>query len=332
MSLFQKSVEKKYLNELDSALVDKKFNDFQSYFGNTEIEEELFLPVIRANDPVRNGLAMPSKYVLYPYKEENGKTIVYNEEELYQLFPKGYSYLLANKEKLQSRKDSRKTFKDRKDWYALTRFGTKKVFKQNKIVSPGEVKEHKFSLDKSGSGFSCARVFAITVNDSLPLLEVLAILNSSLLKFYLHRKSSLKAGGYFSYSSKVLNDVPLPNSISEVIVSKTNSLLSSNSEYNKVIRNFTHLLQSKFDFDKPSKKLQNWQELDFGDFLKELKKQKIPLSLSEEAEWMQYFNEKKKAQTLKSEIEKTDKEIDKMVYELYGLTGLFGFLIVKNLI
>ena len=288
---------------------------------NSGIEEELFLPVIRANDPVRNGLAIPSKYVLYPYKEENGKTIVYNEEELYQLFPKGYSYLLANKEKLQSRKDSRKTFKDRKDWYALTRFGTKKVFKQNKIVSPGEVKEHKFSLDKSGSGFSCARVFAITVNDSLPLLGVLAILNSSLLKFYLHRKSSLKAGGYFSYSSKVLNDVPLPNSISEVIVSKTNSLLSSNSEYNKVIRNFTHLLQSKFDFDKPSKKLQNWQELDFGDFLKELKKHKISLSLSEEAEWMQYFNEQKeKAQTIQAEIDKTDKEIDQMVYELYGLS------------
>ncbi|MEK0338369.1 MAG: hypothetical protein QQN41_13145, partial [Nitrosopumilus sp.] len=41
MSLFQKSVEKKYLNELDSALVDKKFNDFQSYFGDTEIQENI---------------------------------------------------------------------------------------------------------------------------------------------------------------------------------------------------------------------------------------------------------------------------------------------------
>ena len=41
MSLFQKSVKKKYLNELDSALVDKKFNDFQSCFGNTEIQENI---------------------------------------------------------------------------------------------------------------------------------------------------------------------------------------------------------------------------------------------------------------------------------------------------
>jgi REP element-mobilizing transposase RayT/type I restriction-modification system DNA methylase subunit len=41
MSLFQKSVEKKYLNGLDPALIDKKFNDFQSYFGNVEIQENI---------------------------------------------------------------------------------------------------------------------------------------------------------------------------------------------------------------------------------------------------------------------------------------------------
>ena len=61
--------------------------------------------------------------------------------------------------------------------------------------------------------------------------------------------------------------------------------------------------------------------MDFKEFLKELKKAKVKLSLSEEAEWMQYFNEQKqKAQSLKAQIEKTDKEIDQMVYELYGLT------------
>ena len=47
----------------------------------------------------------------------------------------------------------------------------------------------------------------------------------------------------------------------------------------------------------------------------------MQLALSEEAEWMQYFNEQKqKAQELKSEINRVDTEIDRMVYELYGLT------------
>ncbi|MCD4732019.1 MAG: hypothetical protein K8R74_15540, partial [Bacteroidales bacterium] len=41
MSLFQKSVEKKYLNDLDFALIDKKHADFQDYFGNPERQENI---------------------------------------------------------------------------------------------------------------------------------------------------------------------------------------------------------------------------------------------------------------------------------------------------
>jgi hypothetical protein len=39
MSLFQKSVEKKYLNELDQAIINKKYQAFQDYFGNPERQE-----------------------------------------------------------------------------------------------------------------------------------------------------------------------------------------------------------------------------------------------------------------------------------------------------
>ena len=38
-------------------------------------------------------------------------------------------------------------------------------------------------------------------------------------------------------------------------------------------------------------------------------------------EWMEVFETKKEeAQALKSEIDKTDREIDQMVYDLYDLT------------
>jgi type II restriction/modification system DNA methylase subunit YeeA len=41
----------------------------------------------------------------------------------------------------------------------------------------------------------------------------------------------------------------------------------------------------------------------------------------DEMEWMEVFETKKaEAQAIKTEIDKTDKEIDQMVYELYGLT------------
>ena len=51
-----------------------------------------------------------------------------------------------------------------------------------------------------------------------------------------------------------------------------------------------------------------------------MKKLKIKLSLKEEIEWEEIFIEKKEeVEKVKNEIEITDKEIDRMVYELYGL-------------
>ncbi len=41
MSLFQKSVEQKFLNELDSKILDSKYLEFQRYFGNTVIQENI---------------------------------------------------------------------------------------------------------------------------------------------------------------------------------------------------------------------------------------------------------------------------------------------------
>ena len=44
------------------------------------------------------------------------------------------------------------------------------------------------------------------------------------------------------------------------------------------------------------------------------------MGLADEAEWEEYFlAEKTKAQQLIAEIERTDREIDQMVYKLYDL-------------
>ena len=93
---------------------------------------------------------------------------------------------------------------------------------------------------------------------------------------------------------------------------------------------------SQFPIEKLSKKLQNWHELEFGDFIKELNKAinkenrarrkneqpEIPkLTKKDEFEWMELFEDKrKKAVELQTEINRIDNQIDQMVYELYGLT------------
>lgn len=76
------------------------------------------------------------------------------------------------------------------------------------------------------------------------------------------------------------------------------------------MNSFLDLLLSKCPLDKPSKKLQNWPELDFTSFLAELKKKKVKLELEEEGQWLSYFNKKKtEANALQAEIDGIDKQI-----------------------
>ena len=95
---------------------------------------------------------------------------------------------------------------------------------------------------------------------------------------------------------------------------------------------FLSLLKSKFKLESLSKNLLSWDLLVFSEFLSELEKLRkksakeneinyAKLSLGEESEWIEYFNSQKEiVKKLKTAINKTDKEIDQMVYELYGLT------------
>ena len=49
--------------------------------------------------------------------------------------------------------------------------------------------------------------------------------------------------------------------------------------------------------------------------------QKVKLSIAEQQEWLQYFEEQKtKANAIQQAINQTDKEIDAMMYALYHLT------------
>ena len=106
-----------------------------------------------------------------------------------------------------------------------------------------------------------------------------------------------------------------------IIIARVELILDFKKVLENISQKFQRTLQRKFELEKLPKKLKNWYLLGFEDFVKELKKKKITLSLSEEAEWEDYFlQEQQKALELKTKIDTTDKEIDAMVYELYGLT------------
>ena len=105
-------------------------------------------------------------------------------------------------------------------------------------------------------------------------------------------------------------------------IEKADIMLSQNEELHELKTDFLNFLKSELKPQKITKKLENWPDSDWDQFKKELAKVKIKdLSLKERKEWQEYFTEEKlKATEIKSAIENTDREIDLMVYELYGLT------------
>lgn len=99
-------------------------------------------------------------------------------------------------------------------------------------------------------------------------------------------------------------------------------MLALNKEVQNTATKFSKLLATELGLTEPSKKLQEWYNLEFIDFTKELKKKKIELSLSQKSEWMEFFEtEKEKVNSIQAEIDATDKQIDQMVYNLYELTA-----------
>ncbi len=98
-------------------------------------------------------------------------------------------------------------------------------------------------------------------------------------------------------------------------------IISLNKQFLELSSQFQRSIQRRFQMDKLTAKLQAWYHLTFTEFIQELKKKEIKMTLKQEAEWEAYFlQEATKAIEIKNAIEKTDKEIDRMVYNLYGLT------------
>lgn len=154
---------------------------------------------------------------------------------------------------------------------------------------------------------------------------LLAILNSNLVSFWFSQRfnDAHVSGGYLRFKKKYVSQIPIkiPKN-QQPFVEKADKMLSLHKELREVSDKFSRMVVRKFELgDNLPKKLQTWHELSFKEFVKELGKLKIKLSLSQEAEWEDYFlQEQKKAQQIATQITQTDKEIDQMVYKLYNLT------------
>lgn len=291
------------------------------------LESEILLPVVRGRNISRFLVSNDTDYVIYPYTLIEGETQLLDEKTLSDKFPKAYAYLLKHKVELGKRKDSRKLLSETGDWYKLIRKGKLDLFNSSKILTPGISKENRFAIDHNGCTYLCggAGVFGM-LQEKFDNYYLVGLLNSKVIQFFLHSISTKKQGGYYSYLNSFLEQIPISNSYNDDIrlssINNENLRLSLNTQ----IIQFHKFLKNAISYENISTKLESWHELDFSEFIKELNKAikkagGTPLTKKDEFEWLELFEDnKKKAQDLQTQITQTEKTIDTMVYDLYGLT------------
>lgn len=151
---------------------------------------------------------------------------------------------------------------------------------------------------------------------------ILTLLNSKLINWFYTNQFTNKSELTVNLSKEYLSQIPLSIPKDQLpFIAKADIMLTTNKELQELKQQLLQLLQSNFPGVQLNKKLEQWPSLSFADFLKELSKQKIKPALPQQAEWMNYFDQQKtKALALQTVIDTTDKEIDAIVYALYGLS------------
>ncbi|MBQ2884888.1 MAG: Eco57I restriction-modification methylase domain-containing protein [Alphaproteobacteria bacterium] len=162
------------------------------------------------------------------------------------------------------------------------------------------------------------------LNNNYSLKYILAILNSKLME-YLYRNIVQENGRVFPEVKKaVLGKIPIKNmqfAEQQLFVQSVDDILAINEKLRSKRTRFLRRLSENIEGIKVTSGLSTFDQLEFADFLKELKKQKITLKLSQQDEWEDYFNDYRSVcRQLSEQITEIDKEIDLRVYKLYGLT------------
>ncbi|MEI6436727.1 MAG: TaqI-like C-terminal specificity domain-containing protein, partial [Bacteroidota bacterium] len=166
-------------------------------------------------------------------------------------------------------------------------------------------------------------VFIIT-SSKYELKYLLVILNSRLMN-YIYRQKCPQEGKIFAeVKPSIIKSLPIPEinrdqqmpfvNLADIMLAKTKELFGHKF-------NFLHLMKSKWPGINVNGNLSDWPSQPFESFMKELVKQKVSVSLKDQSEWLQFFNEQKgKAKELQTFISQTDKTINDLVNNLYQMT------------
>lgn len=245
-----------------------------------------------------------------------------SEIDFREQYPVLYTHLMNHKEKLSSRNKAETGI--RYEWYALQRWAADyyEEFSKPKIMYPNMTSLFPFIYDEEGF-FGNDKTFMITAQDnSINLKFITAILNSKLCKLWIWYNCPELLGGTREIRKVYFENFRIPIDVDQQpLADRTDIQMKQVEQLQEKRGRFLHRLSENFEGVKITTALQVFDQMEFKTFVAELKKQKIKLTLVQQDEWEDYFNQYREAcNQLSAQIAQTDNEIDQRVFDLYGLT------------
>ena len=141
------------------------------------------------------------------------------------------------------------------------------------------------------------------------------------------------SGGYLLYSAPNLRSTfikKIPVILQKPFEDLAIEIAQSKNKLHKLISQITTLIRHEFNLGIEVDKIANLWNVTFEDFIKKLRLTKLPLT--EKDDLLQLWNKYiPQLQELDAEIQKISREIDEMVFDLYGLTMEERLIVLKDI-
>jgi hypothetical protein len=294
----------------------------KKYDYHFEIEKEMVKPIFGGRDIFKYQTPDIKNYIVFPYWIIENKAKQMSFEEISTNYPLATNYFKKYEDVLRGREKGR--FNNDLEWFLFSRKQGINGIELPKIMTREISLGCNMTYDNEGEYYHNTKVYSFVKNKKFDVDEkyYLGILNSKVMWFFLKNTGSEYGGGYYVFKTNYLKPFPLPeiSKNAQLIIDCVNQQLKNNKDFQEQTQKFLTLLQSYFNIENPTKKIENWYKLSWSEFEKELNKLKIILLSTQKEDWFDRFNRlKTQALDLQNKISQTDKGIDTMVYELYGL-------------
>ena len=169
-------------------------------------------------------------------------------------------------------------------------------------------------------------IYAIyNVDSKIDIRYLLAYLNSKLFSYCeVNFNSALQRDDFPAFSLNDFKEFPIPVipvAEQSCFINFVDLMLAQNENLQSKRNRFCRRLKDNFEDVKITGALETFDLLEFKEFIRELGKQKIKLSLVQQDEWEEYFDMyKSECNAISEQISTTDEQIDRLVYQLYNLT------------